>query len=59
MIINKAGLITQLNLLSLNLQYPVINKLFVTGDIKQLPPNKGSLPNKIVLVGHEGCIDKL
>ena len=31
----------------------------MTGAIKQLPPNSRSLPNKIVLVGHEGCIDKL
>ena len=59
MIVDEADLITYLDLQSPNLQHPAVDKLFLTGGVKQLPSNTGSLPEKIMFVEHDSSINKL
>ena len=59
LIIDEAGLITHLDLITLILQYRGIDNLFLTSDNEQLPSYTGALPEAAITLWHESCINNL
>ena len=59
LIIDEASSLTHLSFLSLILQFPELNQIFLTGDIQQLPPYLGTLLELAREVGHNSCSENL
>ena len=59
LIIDEASLLTELNYLSLLLHFSKLEQIFLRGDIQQLPPYSGSLPESVKQIGHNSCLENL
>ncbi|VDD95754.1 unnamed protein product [Enterobius vermicularis] len=56
---DEAEFVPKMILFSLVSNIPNLQNLLITGDAHQLPPYTGSIPKKIVFLGHERIIQKL